>query len=113
MAVTGNYALLACEHIAGSKEDFLVVNVSNPRSPARVSSFSHGLISRPCIEVVGNNGGNYAVIACKHIWGSGINLQVVDVSNPEEPEVIASMTHDMMSTPSITSLGNYILLGCQ
>jgi hypothetical protein len=99
IAVSGNYAYLAC-----GKGDLQIFDISNPADPARVSQFQNGDYNHTTEWVSVSDG--YAYVTNGH--GA---LDIVDVSDPLEPTVVSriagSFFYDIMQA---VRYGDYLCI---
>jgi len=84
LAVSGNYAFLTTSKV---DEELIVVNVSNPSSPTKVSSFDIPETSQANDVSVE---GNYAYVVTQAAT-NGPELYIFDISNPPSPALVGSL----------------------
>jgi hypothetical protein len=112
MTVAGKYA-----YLGSNSNGFSVVDISNPSKPLLAS---HLPTSNNFKDVIGIHViGKYAfVVNCNATvdflcQSGGVNMSVLDVSNPKSPQVVSTLSNNAILGGSLTSYaqGNFIYVG--
>lgn len=111
--IVGNYAYVVNNDSTtdSSKENFAILDITNPAAPVVLSTIDDDTNLRNCrqIEVVGN----YAYVTMYHTLALGIPaFAVINISNPLAPAVVGTITDDvnLIQTHGIAIKGNYAYL---
>jgi len=106
VSVLNNYA-----YVSDSGFGLRVIDISDPTNPRRAGARS--MIGQPWAVHVS---GNYAYVAAWGHWDSvrrvyvGGGLQVIDISNPENPQWVGEYEPGLMETYGVNVSGNYAYL---
>jgi hypothetical protein len=94
--------------LLGTETGMLVYSLSNPSSPEQIANFQH---IRSCDPVVAQNGYAYITLnTANQRCSRGMNeLQIVDISNLNAPQIVKSMS---LSTPLGLDINNDTLYVC-
>jgi hypothetical protein len=79
-----------------------IVNVADPSNPFQIGSLA---MPNPCYDVFVS--GNYAFIACESFTGNDGSVQVVDITDPASPSIVASANNIDADPFDLYIEGNY------
>lgn len=89
-------------------ESLQIVNVANPTNPFRVGSLA---MPNPCYDVYVS--GSYAYIVCQSFSGNDGSIQVVDITNPSSPNIVANVNNINGDPFDLHIQGNYAYVVAQ
>ena len=107
VAVSSNYAFVACGAWQTASGSLQVIDVSDPSRPVPVASHNTGYPGMGGLAVAGH----YAYVSVSYKDGTDLTdgVRIIDVSNPTQPVRVAS--YDISDqTRDVTVVGNYAYL---
>lgn len=115
------YALLATEHADIAKSDLWIIDVTDPPNPVTLSNLDLGLLGLNAVDAARDNAtGKIYVYAASNDDADAFQLQVIEITDPNNPNLVASRTLPGVSGAcpftcpggrSIFYYNNYIYIG--